>query len=99
MKKIAILFVGNIRTWNNCKESFHSIFDKYEPDIFISTNNKLYDYHPVIQGRIRDSNDINIDIEKAKSYISDLNFKEPFEYLNSKLFSVTSKLSDSLINV
>jgi hypothetical protein len=44
--KVAILLCGNVRTWEKCKDSFDIFFKNIDYDIFVSTYDKQYDYHP-----------------------------------------------------
>jgi hypothetical protein len=45
--KTAIILVGNVRTWEECKENFITTFGG-DVDIFVSTYNKQYAYHPCV---------------------------------------------------
>ena len=37
MSKIAIILLGHLRTWNECKESFINKFNQYNPDVYVIT--------------------------------------------------------------
>jgi hypothetical protein len=50
--KTAVLLVGNIRTWEKCKDNFIETIGKYDPDIFLSTYDVRYGYHPAVRNRI-----------------------------------------------
>lgn len=47
--KVAILIVGNVRTWDRCKPNFMAVFDSLNADVFVSTYGTQYAYHPWIQ--------------------------------------------------
>ena len=51
MGKKAILLIGNVRTWDECKESFKREFGG-EYDIFISTYDAKYNYHPWVRKQL-----------------------------------------------
>jgi hypothetical protein len=48
--KIAVIISGHVRTWENTKESFIKTFSDLSPDVFVTTYNKQYGYHPYIRG-------------------------------------------------
>jgi hypothetical protein len=73
--KTAIILVGNIRTWDECKQSFHDTFSHLNPDIYVSTYNLQYDHHPFIKGRIRDFDDVVLTTEQIASKFDGLNVK------------------------
>jgi len=50
--KTAVLLVGNVRTWEKCKDNFVEVFGKYNPDIFLATYDTRYGYHPAVRNRI-----------------------------------------------
>ncbi len=58
--KIAIILIGNIRTWEYCQENFLKTFSKYNPHIYAAVDELQYGHHPAIQGRISDSQDIKL---------------------------------------
>lgn len=74
--KTAIVLVGNVRTWEFCKENFKQIFSEFKPDIFVSTYNLQYNHHPVIQGRIGDSSDFVLEEKTIKKMFNGFNVKE-----------------------
>lgn len=55
--KIAILLCGNIRSWEKTKESFDNFFKNIKYDLFISTYNKQFEYHPYYLERNPDFKD------------------------------------------
>lgn len=58
--KTAVLLVGYVRTWDQCKDSFVNTFGYLNPDVFVSTYTLQYGHHPHIQGRIGDNTDIEL---------------------------------------
>lgn len=49
-QRTAILMLGNVRTWEHCKESFLRTFGHLQPDVFLVTYYRQYNYHPAVQG-------------------------------------------------
>ena len=47
--KSALILTGNIRTFENCINSFINIIDNFDPDIFICVSNYQYQLHPYIR--------------------------------------------------
>ncbi len=47
--KTAILLVGNLRTWDMCRDNFISVFGEHRPDVFVTTYDMQYAYHPYIK--------------------------------------------------
>ena len=78
--KIAILLVGNIRTWELTKSNFFQSFGHLAPDIFLTTYNSQYGYHPHIQGRIGDNTDEWLSFEQIhnmfKGIATDFNIRQ-----------------------
>jgi hypothetical protein len=56
--KIAILLLGNIRTWESCKESFQQTFGMLNADVFVDTYDLRYGYHPYINGRFEGDDEL-----------------------------------------
>lgn len=48
--KTAIILLGHVRTWEKTKDSFVSTFSHLNPDVFVSTYDRQYGYHPYIRG-------------------------------------------------
>ena len=44
--KTAILLTGNLRNWENCKDSFNRFFNEIEYDLFVAVYDKQYSLHP-----------------------------------------------------
>jgi len=44
--RTAILITGHIRTWLECKSNFLESFQDLAPDVFVSTYDLQYNYHP-----------------------------------------------------
>lgn len=73
--KTAIILVGNIRTWDICKENFIKTFNHLNPDIFVSTYKLQYGYHPHIQGVIGNSEDNLLNFYDIVNKFNELNVK------------------------
>lgn len=74
--KTAIILVGNIRSWDQCKQNFKDTFEHLNPDIFVSTYNLQYGHHPFIQNRIGDFDDVVLSNEEIKEKFDGLNVKD-----------------------
>lgn len=73
--KTAVLLIGNVRTWEMCKDNFKETFSHLNPDIFISTSNIQYNHHPYIRGKINDHTDYLLGNSVIEKMFSDLNVK------------------------
>lgn len=74
--KTAILLIGNVRTWEFCKDNFKEVFSGLKPDIYVSTYNLQYNHHPVIKNRIGDFSDFILEEKHIKKMFRDFNVKE-----------------------
>lgn len=74
--KTAILLIGNVRTWELCKENFNKVFSHLNPDIYVSTYNVQYNHHPYIRGRINDYEDYLLSDDTIKQMFSEFKLKE-----------------------
>lgn len=88
--KTAILLIGNVRTWDYCKENFKHTFSKYNPDIYVVVDSYRYGHHPVIQNRINDSSDETVDVR----YLTD-----QFCGFNVKFISIRPRISQTYNHV
>jgi hypothetical protein len=87
MKK-ALLLVGNVRTWEHCRENFKKTFG--DIDIFISTYDLKYGYHPAVKNNISDYGDEIVHREQIEEWFSDLNVKSMFYEIHNEV--------DALVN-
>jgi hypothetical protein len=71
--KIALMLVGNVRTFDQCKESFKKTFG--DIDIFISTYDLRYCYHPVVKNNIGDTQDEILTYDYLNKLFEGLNVK------------------------
>lgn len=96
--KIAIALIGNIRTWDKCKQSFIDTFISYNPDIFISTYDYQYNYHPYIANQIRfaDNDEIILSKNDIINKFSNLNIRE-FDIEN--VDDLENKFNSEKINI
>lgn len=72
--KTAILVVGNVRTWDRCKENFISTFGD-GCDIFVSTYDRQYSYHPYIQKSLNFYQDNTLTREDMDKAFEGLNLR------------------------
>lgn len=61
---LAIILVGNVRTFDECRDNFCKTFERFNPDIYINTSDVKFDHHPAIQGRIGDHSDEPLEVNK-----------------------------------
>lgn len=71
--KTAVLLVGYVRTWGQCKDSFQQAFGHLNPDIYVSTYRRQFGHHPHIQGRIGDSSDHELTEQQVRSMFDGYN--------------------------
>lgn len=71
--KTAILIIGNVRTWKTCKDNFKESFGHLDPDVFVSTYDLQYGYHPAVQSSIGDSSDNILSTDEIRNLFSDIN--------------------------
>jgi hypothetical protein len=74
--KTALLFIGNIRTWEKSREFFNSSFSHLNPDIFVSTYDLQYGYHPYIKKKINDENDVILSKDNIDKLFEGYNVRE-----------------------
>ena len=73
MIKAAVMIIGYPRTWLSTKDSFIKKFGNV--DVFFSTYNMMYGYHPVVAANIGDTSD---------EYVPEGYFEKAFEGINLK---------------
>jgi len=73
--KIAVLLSGNVRTWDQTKDSFTSVFGN-TADIFLATYNRRYNYHPYIQGKFGFVDDEILNNERIFELFEGFNLKK-----------------------
>jgi len=71
--KTAILVIGHIRTWLECKDNFIDSFQHLNPDVFVSTYDLQYNYHPAQQHWMAGEED---------KYLSDEEIRGLFNHIN-----------------
>jgi hypothetical protein len=111
--KLAIFLIGNIRTWDFCKNNFTETFKNHDVDLFVSVDYYRYGHHPAIQGRINDNKDEFINQEYLKEQFNGFNLKrldirprisEAFKHVNPKFAQLSSSFSqiekmNTIVNV
>jgi hypothetical protein len=73
--RTAIILVGNMRSWVDCRESFKKTFEKANPDVFVSTYDVQYGHHPHIQGVISDNTDVMLTPKEIVDMLQGFNVK------------------------
>ena len=71
--RVAIILTGNIRTWDRCKKSHFDCFNHLNADIFVSTYDRKYEYHPYVQSQITNHKDVIIDTNDIIESLEGLN--------------------------
>ena len=92
--KVAILLTGNLRTWDQCKQQFIDTFG--DADVFLSTYNMRYGYHPVLRGRFNDYSDEIISNDHILDQFKDVNLKS---YIIEDYLEVERFIEEELKNV
>lgn len=98
---IAIFLVGNIRTWDRCKESFISSFTNLNSDIFISTYTTQYAYHPYIQQTTNFYDEISLSYDQVGYKFHGMNIRSIViddidEYVNKVKTKISKRYSEGL---
>lgn len=71
--RTAILIVGHIRTWEHCKDNFIASFGHLYPDVFVSTYDLQYNYHPAQQHWMQSSKDTYLTRDQINSFFEGIN--------------------------
>lgn len=71
--RTAVILIGNVRTWDVCKQNFLETFGPLSPDIYVITYNKRYNYHPHIQNVIGDWEDYAMTNDEVVDMFRDIN--------------------------
>lgn len=85
--RVAVLLSGNVRTWDQTKDSFTSVFGT-NADIFLATYNRRYNYHPYIQGKFGFNDDEILNNERIFELFEGFNLKKIFIDDNSTNYKV-----------
>jgi hypothetical protein len=103
--KTAILIVGNLRTWDKCKENFKQVFNHINSDVFVSTYDIQYNYHPAQMRWMGGDSDVYLTDDEIKSKFYDINVKgfniESYNdilslFKTETLMSIDDKFKDDL---
>ena len=73
--KIAVLMVGNVRTWEKTKKTFYKFFSGVSIDIYIDTYDTKYLYHPAIAPTGHDREEPIINEKELREQFAGLNVK------------------------
>lgn len=68
--------VGNIRTWELCRENFVDVLGRLGPEVFITTYNRQYAYHPYVQQSLNFHQDVDLDAPSIRSMFSELDVQQ-----------------------
>lgn len=71
--KYAIIITGNIRTWELCKPNFIESFSHLNPDVFVSTYDLQYGYHPAQQQWMQGTPDNYLTDDEINDMMSEIN--------------------------
>lgn len=101
--KVAVITIGNVRTWDQCKENFKKTFSFLKPDYFMSTYDLQYNYHPYIKGVISYDEDFILPKKQILESFSDLTPKdvsiEVWNVVNQFIESENKKFDESMKNI
>lgn len=73
--KTAVLFNGNVRTIDQCKNSILSCFEHLNPDYYVSTYYNQFGYHPYVKGSINFYEDPTLHQQEIIDKFADFNIK------------------------
>lgn len=100
--KTAILIIGHIRTWEYCKDNFLESFAHLTPDIFVSTYDLKYNYHPAQQGWMNGAIDTYLEYEEIRELFKDLNIikidYERIQDVNSEYEIINDQIHNNFKN-
>lgn len=68
---VAVLFTGNIRSFDQCKDNFLKEFEFLNPDYYVTTYHTRYNFRSYVGF----NNDVELSEEEVKSFFSDINPK------------------------
>jgi hypothetical protein len=68
----ALLITGNIRTFENCIESFEALCHRLNPDVFLCLSNRELDLHPYIRETYGYSRDRTLSLETIQLKLNSL---------------------------
>lgn len=74
--KVAIIIIGHIRTWTECEPNFIDSFGHLNPDVFISTYDLQYNYHPAQQRWMGGTSDNYLSFDEIQNFVSNINVVE-----------------------
>jgi len=94
--KTAVLLVGNVRTWEKCRDNFVEVFGKYNPDIFLATYDTRYGYHPAVRNRIGYYDDEIVSRKEIGDMFKGLNLRvvdyERLDQANDRIYYALEKV-------
>lgn len=78
--------MGNVRTWMYCKTSFQQFFRHLNADVFVTTYNLMYDYHPAVKTNLGYYSD---------QILSDNEIRSMFDGINAKTIDIENNVDYS----
>lgn len=72
-RRCAVVLLGNVRTWAQCKDTFMRVFG--DSDVFISTYDRQYEYHPYVKGLLDYHGDATLSVKHLANLFAELNVK------------------------
>jgi hypothetical protein len=93
---VAVLFSGNIRSFDRCKETFIKEFEHFSPDYYVTTYPERYHF----KTNLNFHGEVILDEETIKTFFTDINPKhiivdnlsKMIEYFNSEKEKFDSKI-------
>lgn len=101
--KVAVLVIGNFRTWEQCKENFKKTFSFLKPDYFMSTYDLQYNYHPYIKGFTQFNEDYVLNKKNILNSFDEFKPKdvsiEKWDIVSSFINEENKKFHESMKNI
>ena len=67
-RKVAVLFCGHIRTWNQCRPGFIKFMRDTDYDVFVHTYTQIKSYHPYIRDTHKmQDNDVSQSVDDIRN--------------------------------
>lgn len=96
--KIALILLGHVRTWEKTKDNFISTFTHLNPDVFVSTYDRQYGYHPYIRNVTNYHSDEILTEESTEKLFSGLSPNTFLDITNAESMDRYISQQQSLIN-
>jgi hypothetical protein len=97
--KTAILLIGPIRTWANCKQNFNEIFGHLNPDVYVNTYYSQYEYHPAVRQDTNFYDEVYLNDNQIHKMFNEVNIKNiNIDHLNVYSKKCRSKIDAKFLN-